>query len=102
MFDTQPGVTRGYHAHKNLEQILICIHGSCKIRLDNGYEKKIVPLEKPFEGLYVANNIWWDMFDFSDDAVLMVLASELYDANDYIRDYDEFLEFVKQSNNKKD
>lgn len=100
MYDTKPGVTRGYHAHKNLEQILICIHGSCKIRLDNGYEKKIVPLEKPYEGLYVANNIWREMFDFSEDAVLMVLASDLYDANDYIRDYDEFLEFVKQSNNK--
>ena len=100
MYDTKPGVTRGYHAHKNLEQILICIHGSCKIRLDNGSEKKIVPLEKPYEGLYVANNIWREMFDFSEDAVLMVLASDLYDANDYIRDYDEFLEFVKQSNNK--
>lgn len=102
MYDTKLGVTRGYHAHKNLEQILICIHGSCKIRLDNGSEKKIVPLEKPYEGLYVANNIWREMFDFSEDAVLMVLASELYDANDYIRDYDEFLEFVKQTNNKKD
>ena len=101
MYDTKPGVTRGYHAHKNLEQILICIHGSCKIRLDNGSEKKIVPLEKPYEGLYVANNIWREMFDFSEDAVLMVLASELYDANDYIRDYDEFLEFVTNNKNKK-
>ena len=72
-----------------------CIHGSCKIRLDNGKEKKIVPLEKPYEGLYVANNMWREMFDFSPDAVLLVLASELYDESDYIRDYDEFLEFVK-------
>ena len=96
MYDTAKNVTRGYHAHKNLKQILICIHGSCKIRLDNGKEKKVVPLEKPYEGLYVDNNMWREMYDFSDDAVLMVLASELYNENDYIRDYDEFLKFVEQ------
>lgn len=98
MYDTAKNVTRGYHAHKNLKQILICIHGSCKIKLDNGTETKIVPLEKPYEGLYVDNNVWREMFDFSDDAVLMVLASELYDESDYIRNYDDFLEFVKQNN----
>lgn len=95
MYDTADGVTRGYHAHKCLQQILVCIHGSCKIRLDNGKEKKVVPLEKPYEGLYVANNMWREMFDFSPDAVLLVLASELYDETDYIRNYDEFLDFVK-------
>ena len=94
MYDTAEGVTRGYHAHKSLHQILICIHGSCKVRLDNGKEKKVVPLEKPYEGLYIANNMWREMFDFSPDAVLMVLASELYDESDYIRDYDQFLKFV--------
>ena len=96
MYDTLAGVTRGHHAHKSLEQILICIHGSCKIRLNNGVEEKVIPLEKPYEGLYVSNNMWREMFDFSADAVLMVLASELYDENDYIRDYDEYLEFVKK------
>lgn len=100
MYDTKEGVTRGFHAHKSLEQILICIHGSCKIRLDNGEEKKVVPLEKPYEGLYVSNVMWREMFDFSSDAVLMVLASELYDEADYIRDYDEFLEFIKNNNDK--
>ena len=95
MYDTIPGVVRGHHAHKQLEQILICIHGSCKIRLDNGHEKKVVPLEKPYEGLYVANNMWREMYDFSPDAVLMVLASEVYDESDYIRDYDAFLRMVK-------
>ena len=96
MYDTKKGVHRGFHAHKSLEQILICIHGSCKILLDNGKEKKIVSLEKPYEGLYVANNIWREMFDFSLDAVLMVLASDIYNEKDYIRDYDEFLKGVKE------
>ena len=95
MYDTVAGVVRGKHAHKSLEQILICIHGSCKILLDNGFEKKIVPLEKPYEGLYIASDMWREMYDFSPDAVLMVLASELYNGKDYIRDYDEFLDFVK-------
>lgn len=96
MYDTGKDVTRGYHAHKSLEQILICIHGSCKIRLDNGIEKCTVLLDKPFEGLYVSNVMWREMYDFSRDAVLLVLASELYDENDYIRDYNEFLRFVKK------
>ena len=98
MYDTAVGFVRGKHAHKQLEQILVCIHGSCKIKLDNGYEQKVVPLEKPYEGLYVPNNMWREMYDFSEGAVLLVFASELYDENDYIRDYDAFLEFIK--NNK--
>ena len=97
MYDTVSGVTRGFHAHKSLQQILVCVHGSCKVRLDNGHEKKVVALEKPYEGLYLANNMWREMFEFSSDAVLMVFASELYDESDYIRDYDEFLRFVKDS-----
>ena len=96
MYDTKEGVRRGFHAHKALEQILICIHGSCKILMDNGSEKKIVSLEKPYEGLYISNDIWREMYDFSSDAVLMVLASDVYNEDDYIRDYDEFLNMVKQ------
>ena len=94
MYETGEGVRRGFHAHKSLEQILICIHGTCKIILDNGYEKKIVPLEKPYEGLYISNDMWREMYDFSPDAVLLVLASDLYDESDYIRDYDEFIKMV--------
>ena len=96
MYNTIEGVVRGKHAHKSLEQILVCIHGSCKVRLDNGYEKKIVHLEKPYEGLYIANDMWREMFDFSPDAVLLVFASEIYDEKDYIRDYDEFLKMVRK------
>lgn len=96
MYDTRKGVRRGYHAHKSLEQILICIHGSCKILLDNGKEKKIVSLEKPYEGLYIPNNMWREMYEFSPDAVLLVLASEVYREEDYIRDYDTFLQMVRE------
>ena len=96
MFDTKPGVRRGYHAHKCLKQILVCVHGECKILLDNGHEKEIVHLDRPNKGLIVESNMWREMFDFSQDAVLMVLASELYDEEDYIRNYENFLEYVKE------
>ena len=100
MYDTKEGVVRGHHAHKSLQQILVCINGSCKIRLDNGKETKIIQLEKPYEGLYVPGVMWREMFDFSPDAVLLVLASEIYDERDYIRNYDEFLEYINTLNKK--
>lgn len=96
MYNTVEGVVRGKHAHKKLEQILVCINGSCKIKLDNGKETKVVVLEKPYEGLYVSNDMWREMYDFSQDAVLVVFASELYDESDYIRDYEEFLRFIAE------
>ena len=100
MYDTVEGVRRGYHAHKCLEQILICVHGSCKILLDNGKETAVVNLDTPYEGLYISNDMWREMYDFSSDAVLMVLASELYDESDYIRNYDEFLKFVEEKDHE--
>lgn len=99
IYDIVEGAVRGHHAHKSLQQILVCIHGRCKIRLDDGKETKIIPLEKPYEGLYVSNAMWREMFDFSPDAILMVLASELYDETDYIRNYDDFLDYVKNCDN---
>ena len=95
MYDTKEEEHRGFHAHKNLEQILICIHGSCKVRLDNGTEQKIVLLEKP----YIPNDMWREMYDFSPDAVLMVLASDYYREEDYIRNYDDFLNFIREKSN---
>ncbi|OJU10423.1 MAG: dTDP-6-deoxy-3,4-keto-hexulose isomerase [Clostridiales bacterium 43-6] len=94
VYDTTQGVKRGCHAHKSLEQMLICIHGSCKILLDDGVEKETVLLSDPRVGLHVTNRIWREMFDFSPGAVLIVLASKLYDENDYIRDYVEFKKYV--------
>lgn len=96
MYDTGEGVRRGFHAHRSLEQILVCVHGSCKILLDDGEEKTTVPLSRPDIGLHIKNNLWREMFDFSPDAVLMVLASALYDESDYIRNYQDFLEYQKQ------
>jgi len=96
MYDTLSDVVRGKHAHKKLEQILFCIHGSCKLRLDDGYSKEEIDLNNPNEGILITNNMWREMYDFSSDAVLLVLASELYDEEDYIRDYDKFLKYVKE------
>lgn len=94
IYNTGEGVRRGFHAHKNLEQILICVSGSCRIHLDNGYETEEVLLDKPYEGLYISNDMWREMYDFTPDAVLLVLASQLYDESDYIRDYDKFLKSI--------
>lgn len=101
IYDTLAGVHRGFHAHKSLKQLLICIHGSCKVLLDNGQEKEIVILDKPYEGIFIQNYIWREMYDFSTDAVLLVLASEIYDESDYIRDYDRFLQFVSNGGHEK-
>lgn len=96
IYDTLPGVRRGFHAHRNLQQILICVHGSCKIHLDNGTDTAEVLLDKPNEGLYISNDMWREMYDFSDGAVLLVLASEYYDERDYIRNYQDFLKVVRE------
>lgn len=97
LYETRDGVRRGFHAHKELEQILVCVHGSCKILLDDGSNKRDVVLNKPNEGLYIPNSIWREMYDFSSDAVLLVLASNLYNENDYIRNYDEFISYINES-----
>lgn len=95
IFDTLSDVRRGFHAHKELKQLIICIKGSCKIFLDDGYEKEIVELNSCAEGLYIYSPIWREMFDFSDDAVLIVIASGYYEEKDYIRNYDEFLDYLE-------
>lgn len=100
IYNVMEGAVRGLHAHKSLKQLLICIHGKCTVVLDDGKEKITVELGNPNLGLYISNAIWREMADFSSDAVLLVLASEHYDENDYIRDYKEFLQFVKESEEK--
>lgn len=95
IFDVAEGVQRGFHAHKRLQQVMFCPHGSCKIRLDDGTEKAEVLLDSPDKGLLVKSNIWREMFDFTPGTVLMVLASDYYDESDYIRDYAEFIRSLK-------
>lgn len=97
MYDTVKDMHRGRHAHKNLEQILVCVHGSCKVLLDDGADQEIVSLDKPNEGIYISGNTWRELYDFSDGAVIMVLASEYYHESDYIRDYDEFKRLTAKS-----
>ncbi len=101
IYDTLANVRRGFHAHRNLQQILICVHGSCMIHLDDGTDTAEVLLDKPYEGLYIANDMWREMYDFSEGAVLLVLASEYYDEADYIRKYEDFIELVKGKGNAK-
>ena len=96
IYDTLPNVRRGFHAHKCLQQILLCVNGSCKIHLDNGHSTAEVTLDKPNEGLYISNNMWREMYDFTPGAVLLVLASEYYDEADYIRNYDDFIKMVRE------
>lgn len=100
IYDTLSGVRRGFHAHKSLKQLLICVHGSCKVLLDDGHEKEIVVLDKPYEGIFIQSNMWREMYDFSPDAVLLVLASEVYDESDYIRDYNRFLQYVESNDHE--
>lgn len=98
IFDTKEGVRRGYHAHKKLKQILICVSGSCRIHLDNGLgDTEEVLLDSPGKGLLIESHLWREMYDFSKDAVLMVLASEYYDEKDYIRYYNSFVEYVRNN-----
>lgn len=98
LYDIPGGESRGAHAHKNLEQFIVASTGSFRVTLDDGNIKRSFLLNRPYQGLYVKPGIWRDLDDFSAGAVCMVLASELYDENDYIRDYNVFLRYKK--NNK--
>lgn len=95
MFDTSPDLPRGFHAHKELEQLVIAIDGACEFVLDDGKSKESVWLNRPDVGLYIGKNMWQEMRNFSYGCKLMILASDYYDESEYIRDYAEFLKRVK-------
>ncbi|MBF7730512.1 sugar 3,4-ketoisomerase [Pseudomonas sp. N040] len=88
---TLPGVSRGFHAHKELEQIAVCVSGKCRMLLDDGKQKEETWLDSPTKAMRIQKMVWHEMHDFSDDCVLLVLANEHYDEADYIRDYQRFL-----------
>ena len=91
---SKEGVSRGFHAHRNLKQVAVCVMGSCRFVLDNGKQREEVVLDKSTIGLLINDLTWREMYDFSPDCVLVVLANEHYDESDYIRDYQEFLKAV--------
>lgn len=91
IYSTQANVVRGFHAHKELNQVAICVSGSCKMLLDDGVSKSIVLLDDASKGVEISPMVWHEMHDFSKNCVLLVLASEYYDESDYIRDYEDFL-----------
>ena len=95
LFDTKPGVSRGFHAHKKLQQVAVCVTGQCRMVLDDGRTREEVWLDSPIKGLLIGNLVWREMHDFSPDCVLLVLASEHYDETDYIRDYEDFLGMIE-------
>jgi dTDP-4-dehydrorhamnose 3,5-epimerase-like enzyme len=94
IFGTLPGVERGFHAHLNLKQVAICVSGYCTFVLDDGKIRQEVLLDSPGRGLLIEDLIWREMKDFSPDCVLLVLADQLYDESDYIRNYESFLKFA--------
>lgn len=94
MYGSDATVIRGRHANRLTEFVLINVSGSSKVKIDNGFETDIVELNRPRMGLYLPRMLWKDMYDFSEDSVLLVLASEHYDGSEYIRDYDEFIKEV--------
>lgn len=96
LFDTGEGVRRGFHAHISLKQVAVAVRGSCRFMLDDGKEKIDIRLDHPQQGLLIESFVWREMYDFSPDCVLMVLADNLYDESDYVRDYEKFLKMVEK------
>ncbi|MCI8985201.1 MAG: WxcM-like domain-containing protein [Lachnospiraceae bacterium] len=95
IYGSDAEVIRGRHANRKTEFVLINVSGKSKVKVDNGYEQRIIDLDRPRMGLYLSTMVWKDMFEFSPDSVLLVLASEHYDAEEYIRNYDDFLREIR-------
>ncbi|WP_281169470.1 sugar 3,4-ketoisomerase [Pseudomonas cremoricolorata] len=92
---TKPGISRGFHAHRELQQLAVCVAGRCRMLMDDGVSRVDYWLDTPDRGVLIPPGVWHEMHDFSDDCVLLVLASAPYEESDYIRDYSAFREAVK-------
>lgn len=95
LYDVPGGESRGSHAHRELEQLIVAASGSFRVTLDDGNVRRSFFLNRPYQGLYVKPGLWRDLDDFSSGSVCMVLASDVYKREDYIRDYKEFIDFRK-------
>ena len=98
MYGTTEGVVRGQHANRNSQFVLINLKGSCKIKIDDGKYREIIELNKAHQGIYLKNMVWKDMYDFSEDSILLVLSDCGYDGSEYIRDIKEFYEELNKNN----
>ncbi len=96
IYGSDRNVVRGRHANHNSEFVLINVSGTSKVKVDDGRKTKIFDLDRPHIGIYLPRLVWKDMYDFSEDSVLLCLSSEHYDAGEYIRDYDSYLEIMKK------
>ena len=99
IYGSDDTVVRGQHANRETEFLLVNVAGTSKVRVDNGHESAIIELNKPRMGLYIPAMLWKDMYDFSADSILLVLASRHYDAHEYIRNYDDYLVELKAGEN---
>jgi len=95
IYATRQGISRGFHAHKTLRQVAICVAGHCTMLLDNGTDRESVKLDTPEKGILIENMIWHEMHNFNPNCVLLVMASDHYDEGDYIRSYEEFKKINK-------
>ena len=96
IYGSDPDVVRGQHANRDSEFVLINVAGTSKVRITDGNEEFIASLDRPMIGVYIPKMVWKDMYDFSSDSVLLVLASTHYDGKEYIRNYEEYLREVKK------
>lgn len=98
IYGSDQNVIRGRHANYRSEFVLINVAGTSKVKVDDGTNQKIYYLDRPHIGIYLPKLVWKDMYDFSEDSVLLCLASEHYDADEYIRDYNAYLEVMREKN----
>jgi len=96
IYGSDSEVIRGRHANRKSEFVMINVSGRSKVKIDNGYEQQVIELNRPRMGLYLSTMVWKDMYDFSRDSVLLVLASEHYDAGEYIRNYEDFIREIRK------
>jgi dTDP-4-dehydrorhamnose 3,5-epimerase-like enzyme len=94
IYRTEPGVERGFHAHKKLQQVAVALAGCCDMVLDDGKSRTVIKLDSPEKGVLIQPGMWREICNFSPNCILLVLADQNYDESDYIRDYDQFIKWI--------